>query len=227
MRLIPNWDVADLKDFRRKVIQNMEEWSTKLEVEVLIVDNLSVVNPDNTQAADAAELVQSFRRLRSKLGISILLVGHTPKLPVGMRIEIQNLAGSAQMANLIDSCFALNKCGQGKVYIKQLKQRNDQQQFGAENVILGTIVKDPYVKFKLLGYAHEGELLSESGDISTRNERIISDYATGSHSQRKLAEMYKLSKSQINEILKKSVRPVNESGQSGQGGQIENDQFPF
>lgn len=214
-RIVPNWDVADLKDFKRRVVLNMEQWVTKLGARVLIVDNLSVVNPDNTQAGDAAELVQSFRRIRSKLGISIMLVGHTPKLPWGQRIELQNLAGSAQMSNLIDSCFSLNRFSPLKVYIKQLKQRNDEQLFGSGNVIIGSIVKDPFVRFNHIGFGDEGKLLSEIADFSTRNESIQSDYKTGQFTQRQLGDKYNLSKSRINEVIQGFVRPVVEDGLGG------------
>ena len=193
----------------------MEQWVTKLGARVLIVDNLSVVNPDNTQAGDAAELVQSFRRIRSKLGISIMLVGHTPKLPYRERIELQNLAGSAQMSNLIDSCFALNRFSPLKVYIKQLKQRNDEQLFGSGNVIIGSIVKDPFVRFNHIGFGDEGKLLAEIADFSTRNESIQSDYKTGQFTQRQLGDKYNLSKSRINEVIQGFVRPVEEDGLGG------------
>ena len=169
------------------------------------------MNPDNTQAGEAAILVQDFRRIKNQLGISIMLIGHTPKIVPGQSVELANLAGSAQLTNLIDSCFALNRAGNGQVYIKQLKQRNDQQIFGSDNVILGKVHKEEYVQFCYLGQRKEADLLSHSSDFAARDAQIRSDYDTGQFTQRQLAERYGISKSRINEILKVAMPPEDDS----------------
>ena len=211
VRATPDYDFIDVKGFRQAVVRDMLEFCKQSNAEVLIVDNLSNVNPDNTQAGEAAILVQDFRRIKNQLGISIMLIGHTPKIVPGQSVELANLAGSAQLTNLIDSCFALNRAGNGQVYIKQLKQRNDQQIFGSDNVILGKVHREDYVHFRYLGQRKEADLLSHSSDFAARDAQIRSDYDTGQFTQRQLAERYGIGKSRINEIIKGAMPPEDDS----------------
>jgi hypothetical protein len=198
-----------LVDFRKNVIVEMMSAVQQLGAEILIVDNLSNVNPDNTQALDAALLVQDFKRMKNELNISILLIGHTPKMIPGVSIELTHLAGSAQLSNLIDSCFALNKVTRGaNVYIKQLKQRNDEQMYGSENVIIGQIEKGEYLQFKYFGTCVESELLAFQESRDDRNEKIRQDYKSQQISVRELAKKYDLGKTQVADIVK-GVRPEN------------------
>jgi hypothetical protein len=208
-RATPNYDFANLVDFRKNVIVEMMSAVQQLGAEILIVDNLSNVNPDNTQALDAALLVQDFKRMKNELNISILLIGHTPKMIPGVSIELTHLAGSAQLSNLIDSCFALNKVTRGaNVYIKQLKQRNDEQMYGSENVIIGQIEKGEYLQFKYFGTCVESELLAFQESRDDRNEKIRQDYKSQQISVRELAKKYDLGKTQVADIVK-GVRPEN------------------
>ena len=208
VRATPDYDFIDVKDFRNAVVRDMKAMVKEFGAEVLIVDNLSNVNPDNTQALDAAMLVQDFKKMKGELGISIMLIGHTPKLLPGSPIELLHLAGSAQLSNFLDSCFALNRASGSNVYIKQLKQRNDRQHFGSDNVILGRVEKETFVTFSFVGLSSESELLSERVDFAARDTQIREDYATGKYSQRQLAGKYGVSKSRIHEILNAGARPV-------------------
>jgi len=210
-RATPDYDFIDVKGFRQAVVMDMLEFCKQSRADVLIVDNLSNVNPDNTQAGEAAILVQDFRRIKNQLGISIMLIGHTPKIIPGQSVDLANLAGSAQLTNLIDSCFALNRAGNGQVYIKQLKQRNDQQIFGSDNVILGKVHKEEYVKFCYLGQRKEADLLNHSSDFAARDAQIRNDYESGQFTQRQLAERYGIGKSRINEIINGASPPEDDA----------------
>lgn len=210
-RATPDYDFIDVKGFRQAVVIDMLEFCKQSRADVLIVDNLSNVNPDNTQAGEAAILVQDFRRIKNQLGISIMLIGHTPKIIPSQSVDLANLAGSAQLTNLIDSCFALNRAGNGQVYIKQLKQRNDQQIFGSDNVILGKVHKEEYVKFCYLGQRKEADLLNHSSDFAARDAQIRNDYESGQFTQRQLAERYGIGKSRINEIINGASLPEDDA----------------
>ncbi len=200
------------KKLRDKVMPEIKRYLKDSLAKVLIIDNLSFIQADNTKANDAADIIGDFLALRDSEGISILLISHTTKFPRGIPIEYTNLAGSAFMSHFIDSLFAVNKAAEKTFYIKQLKQRDGAEVYGADNVIHCYIdLTESGLRVKEIGTIEEWKILDRSAeDKSDRNEKIINDYKSGAGSIRDLAARYELSKSTVGEIVKGSLPPEDD-----------------
>lgn len=203
------------KNLRSKAIPEIKELLKVSQAKVVIIDNLSFIQADNTKANDAAEIINDFLDLKESEGVSILLLSHTTKFPRGISIEYTNLAGSAFMSHGLDSLFAVNKAAEKTFYIKQLKQRDGAEVYGADNVIHCYIdLTESGLRVKEIGTIEEWKILDRSSeDKSDRNEKIIKDYKSGAGSVRDLAAIYKLGKSTIGEIVK-GVLPAEDDPDS-------------
>jgi hypothetical protein len=221
-RIVINESELNVKSFRQDVLPEIEHMIVESKAKVLIVDNISFIQADNTQAGDAATLVLEFKRLKDAQGISVLIVGHTPKFPKWQSIESINLAGSAQLGYFIDSLFAINKAIGNTVYIKQLKQRVVAETYGEDNVLHCKIDDtESGLRLKYLGSSAEWQLLDRGkDDIEERNQRIVADYRSGMGSIRVLAKKYDLGKTQVGDIVRRDCP-------SAQDKAGESDTLPF
>ena len=221
-RIVINEAELNVNSFRKEVLPEIEHMIVDSKAKVLIIDNLSFIQADNTQAGDAATLVLEFKRLKDAQGISVLLVGHTPKFPKWQSIESINLAGSAQLGYFIDSLFAINKAIGNTVYIKQLKQRVVGETYGEDNVLHCKIEDtESGLRLKYLGHSAEWQLLDRGkDDLEERNQRIVADYRAGMGSIRELAKKYDLGKTQVGDIVKRDCP-------SAQDEEDEADTLPF
>jgi len=208
--------------FREQVIPEIEFKLEEIKASVLIIDNLTFIQHDNTQAGDAATLIIDFLKMKHMKGLSTLLIGHTPKFLKGLPILKNNLAGSANLSNLIDSLFAVNKGVDQTIYIKQLKQRDGAETYGEDNVLHCKIEDtESGLRIKYLGNSAEWQLLDRvKDDIEERNQRIIADYRAGMGSIRELAKKYDLGKTQVGDIVKRDCP-------SAQDEEDEADTLPF
>lgn len=185
------------------------------QAEAVIFDNLSVLQPNNEKASEATELLNNLNGIKRKHGIPILAIGHTPKLISGTPIEITHLQGSAQMGNLIDSAFAIGKTSNSNQrYLKQVKVREKEFKYDAENVLLVQIVEDDeWLHLKPVEQVDEYEVLSyaPSTDYSDRNNQLYKLHLSGVQ-PKDLQEQFGLSKSRYYEIIKdlKESSPVED-----------------
>lgn len=92
---------------------------------VVIIDNITWLNHRLEKASDAGGFMQKLNKLKREEELSILLIAHTPKRDATQPITINDLAGSAQLMNFMDSAFAIGSSTQDPQlrYIKQIKVR--------------------------------------------------------------------------------------------------------
>jgi hypothetical protein len=212
-RLVLDNQFMNIKTFRKDAIPEIELMLDESKAKVLIIDNLSFIQADNTQAGDAASLISEFDALKKSRKISILIVSHTPKFSKGLSIETTNLAGSAFMSYFIDSLFAVNKAAGKTIYIKQLKQRDGAEVYGSDNVLHCELdFTESGLRVKYIGTDKEMNILDRSNeDLSDRNQKIVKDYRSGGGTVRDLAVRYELSKSQIGDIIKNGSQSVDDA----------------
>ena len=113
---------------------------------------------------EALPMMFELNNLKGKYNISILVLGHTPKIDVLSPILINHLSGSSDIANASDGIFAIAKTKEDNAtrYIKELKQRNVEFRFGASNVLLCTIEQpDSFTGFTFNSLVKEVELLNK------------------------------------------------------------------
>lgn len=176
------------------------------DIQTVIFDNLSVLQPNNERAAEATELLNKLNALKRKHGINLLAIGHTPKLLAGKALEITDLQGSAQMGNLIDSAFVIGKTSKSDYrYLKQVKVREKEFRYDSENVLLMRISnEDNWLKFIPTKQVAEYELISihnSNDSLAERDKEIYKQYLQGIPREQ-IERTFNISKSRFYEIIK-------------------------
>ena len=99
-----------------------------------------------------------------------MVLAHTPKRDLSKPITHNDLSGSKMLINFCDSAFAVGESFKDKNlrYLKQIKQRNTEQLYGADNVIVCQIVKPGnFLHFDVLAFGKEHEHLREANEEET------------------------------------------------------------
>ena len=192
--LRPNLDMDkysfSYKERLEKLFRRMEE-ATNLGIKIFIVDNITYLNSNLQKGNEAAKFIINFKSKMELLGISVLLLGHSPKVKDNAILTLDKLSGSKNLSNFIDSCFAVGKVeGERKVYLKQLKARSCAISMDENHVLVGTLTKrkDGFIEFVEEGYAVEKELLKGKPDITPQKEQAYKLYKEG-NSYRKISKM--------------------------------------
>jgi AAA domain len=134
----------------------------KTAARIVIVDNISFLKGVNESSSAAAQLMKALKYLKECYGLSILVLAHTPKLPFTSPLSLNDLQGSKMLSNFADNIFALGASHQAKDlrYLKHLKPRSTEIQFGASNVILYRIKKSRgFLHFEFEDYGRERDHL--------------------------------------------------------------------
>ena len=157
----PDTEVPETK-FEEVLNASLELAIVETGVKILIVDNITYLRRENEKAKDALPLMKQLKALKKKHGISILALAHTPKRDQHKPITRNDLQGSKMLINFCDSSFAIGECqtDKGARYLKQIKARNTEFKFDANNVMLCQIAKpENFLLFEFQYYTTEYDLL--------------------------------------------------------------------
>ena len=160
----PNMIVPDNTTFEEYLNNSIEKAIEQTGSKVLVIDNLTYLRNETEKSKDALSLMKYLKALKSKHGLSILVLAHTPKRDFSKPLTINDLMGSSMLGNFFDSCFTIGASAKDKSirYIKQIKVRECEKRFDAENVINCQIIKySNFVEFEFMGYGNEREHLKE------------------------------------------------------------------
>ncbi len=156
----------------------IEESVKQSGVKKLVIDNLTYMGEDLADGGEALLLMKRLKDLKTQFGLTMIIAAHTPKIEPFKAISMNNLAGSSNIGNFIDSCSAIGEVkGMDNFrYIKQLKVRSAEKKYGAGNVILCEMSKiDGMLGFIHHGFGTEEDLIkgrgSNDGEISMSNQR--------------------------------------------------------
>ena len=140
--------------------------------QVVILDNITALAVKTTADADVSiHIMKGLKRLQNERGISSLILAHTPKLPQGAPLTLNHLAGSKLLSNFADSVIFLGRSiqGSGIRYLKQVKNRTDEELSGVLVCELGT--ETGHLGFTLLGPDEEKNHLAAQVETSARPPR--------------------------------------------------------
>lgn len=170
-----------------------------------IIDNISFLNDELEKSKAAAPLIKQLKAIKKKNGFSFLILAHTPKRNNTKPITKNDLQGSKQIMNLVDSAFAIGDSNQGAElhYIKQVKSRNSRHTYDKDNVLICQIIKEEnFLKFIFLKTALEIDHLECAEPISREKliELIKKEYGRGK-SARSIADQAGYSHTTINKII--------------------------
>ena len=153
--------------FEEYLISMVEHLIIRHEAKVLIIDNLTYLRSETERAKDALPLMKELKVLKTKYDLSILALAHTPKRDTTKPITRNDLQGSKMLMNFCDSAFAIGESQQDRSlrYVKQIKQRNTEEKFGADNVCMFSINKESnFLRYDFEGYDKEWEHLRKPDD---------------------------------------------------------------
>jgi len=202
----PDAAIPENQTFEDYLNHSLERSIAETGAKVLIIDNLTYLKNETEKAKDALPLMKHLKALKNKYGLSILALAHTPKRDLSKPITRNDLQGSKMLINFCDSSFSIGESNTDKNirYLKQIKQRNTEQIYDAENVIVCQIDKPlNFLLFEFVNFGKEWEHLKQytEKDKENLNEKIIELKQQG-RSLREIGAELGISHMKVSRILK-------------------------
>jgi RecA-family ATPase len=202
----PEADIPDNQTFEQFLYDSVECSILETEVKVLIIDNITYLRNETEKAKDALPLMKHLKVLKNKYGLSILVLAHTPKRDSTKPITRNDLQGSKMLMNFCDSSFSIgeSQSDNNLRYLKQIKQRNTEQIYSAENVCLCQIHKPHnFLLFEFVTFGSEWEHLKEPTDLDLEAQKqMIVELKREGLSLRSIADEMGISHMKVSRILK-------------------------
>lgn len=198
----------NFSSFEEYLYYSLEQAVISGEVKVLIIDNITYLKNETERAKDALPLMKLLKELKSKYSLSILVLAHTPKRTSCLPITKNDLSGSKMLMNFCDSSFTIGESFQqnGLKYLKQIKQRNCEQIYNSENIIVCKLEKaNSFLQMSLVDFGNEREHLKQKTDEDTndRNSKII-ELKKQNISNIKIGKQLSISEGTVRNILLKN-----------------------
>ncbi|MEJ7849166.1 MAG: helix-turn-helix domain-containing protein [Pyrinomonadaceae bacterium] len=199
-------DLSGFKTFEEFLNHSLAKTIVDENADILIIDNLTYLRDETENARNALPLMKYLKELKSRHGISILALAHTPKRDSSKPLGRNDLQGSKMLINFCDSSFAIGESAKdvGLKYLKQIKARNTAIIYNADNVLLCSIAKNgSLLQFDFLGTATEAEHLRTTSE-KDKDALIakVQDAAASGKTQRQIAEALGISQMTVSRYLK-------------------------
>jgi len=199
----PDADCPDGYSFEDYLKMSLEKLVNDYGVKIVIIDNITFFGNDLEKGSEALPLMKWLKGLKSKYGLSILVLAHTPKRDQSKPYTLNDLAGSRKQSIVADSVFAIGVSAKDpKIrYIKELKQRDEEYKYLADNVILCEIEKPSnFLQFSFRGYGCERDHLT----ATQRDEEVrrAKELKAQGKTQREIAAQMGVSLGKVNNLLK-------------------------
>lgn len=160
----PDSEIPENQSFEEYLNLSLEKVIVETGAKILLIDNITYLRNETEKAKDALPLMKHLKSLKSKYGLSILALAHTPKRDLSKPITRNDLQGSKMLINFCDSSFSIGESSlDNKLrYLKQIKSRNTEVIYDSENVCVCQIDK-PYnfLQFEFLNFGTEREHLKQ------------------------------------------------------------------
>lgn len=169
----PDAEIPTAITFEEYLYKSLEQSIIDTGAKILIIDNITYLKNETERSKDALPLMKYLKALKSKYGLSILALAHTPKRDLSRPISQNDLGGSKMLFNFIDSCFTIGQSNTDKNlrYIKQIKARNTQMIYDTENVIICQIDKSyNFLAFEFKDFGAERNHLKQLTDKDHENK---------------------------------------------------------
>ncbi len=202
----PDATIPEAQTFEDYLNHSLERSITETGAKILIIDNLTYLKNETEKAKDALPLMKHLKALKNKYGLSILALAHTPKRDLSKPITRNDLQGSKMLINFCDSSFSIGESHSDKNlrYLKQIKQRNTEQIYDAENVCVCQIDKPlNFLLFEFVNFGKEWEHLKQhtEKDKENLNEKV-SELKQQGRSLREIGAELGISHMKVSRILK-------------------------
>ena len=203
----PDAEIPDSQSFEKCLNVSLERAIIETSAKVLIIDNLTYLKDDNEKAKDALPLMKNLKNLKNKYGLSLLILAHTPKRDLSKPITRNDLSGSKMLMSFTDSSFAIGESQKDKNirYLKQIKVRNCEFVFDAENVCVCQINKSfNFLQLEFVNFGSEREHLKEVTEKEKENlTGKINDLKQQGQSFREIGSVLNVSHMTVKRIWEK------------------------
>jgi RecA-family ATPase len=198
-------NIPEKQSFEDYLYYSLERSIIETGAKILIIDNLTYLKTETEKAKDALPLMKQLKALKTKYGLSLIALAHTPKRDLSKPITRNDLQGSKMLINFCDSSFSIGESATDKNlrYIKQIKQRNTEQIYDADNVCVCQIDKPHnFLKFDFIGFGKELEHLKirTEKDIEKLKESVL-ELSKQGKSLREIGNALGMSHSKAGRIL--------------------------
>jgi KaiC/GvpD/RAD55 family RecA-like ATPase len=197
-----HFSIPDNVTYDDYFIASLVELIKRTEARVVVIDNMTkLISTDTDSAGKAKPLMDRLCALKMDFGLTLILLEHTRKCDSTRPITLNDIQGSKMKVNFADAVFAIGRSVKDTNlrYIKQLKVRSCELEYGFENVAVCEIRKDSnFIKFEFVSYSSEAEHLKELSDVE-REDKVQAAremYANG-ESKRAIAKHFGLTESTI------------------------------
>ena len=202
----PDAEIPDGISFEDFLNTSLDRSIRETGAKVLIIDNLTYLKNETEKAKDALPLMKHLKALKNKYGLSILALAHTPKRDLTKPITRNDLQGSKMLINFCDSSFSIGESHTDKNirYLKQIKQRNTEQIYDADNVCVCQISKPlNFLQFEFINFGTEREHLRQPNeqDKVSQNTKVNELHQQG-RSLREIGSELGISHMKVSRILK-------------------------
>jgi len=158
--------------FEKVLLEKIKTDIINVDAKLIIIDNITFLSAQTSSDVQVAmELMKLLKQLKTELGVTIIVLAHTPKRNPSQPLIINDLAGSKQLSNFADTVFAvgISSVDSGYRYIKQVKpSRSGELKYDASNVLkcelLRNEVDESLLTFKFIEFCYEASLLAEPSD---------------------------------------------------------------
>lgn len=150
---------VDSEEFNMNVIDGIRDKLLDTGAKVMILDNLSYLSTQTAEAEYAGVIMDGLTRIKREMGVSIMVIAHTPKIEEGKPLSKTNMAGSKILSNFADGVFAIGRTRNGGRYLKLLKTRMVSEPDEKSLLPYFNIVAEPYLHFDKVGNETERKLL--------------------------------------------------------------------
>lgn len=209
IRLEMNSDaiVPDDTNFEDYLFSSIEQQVLETGSKVLIIDNITYLKNETENAKSALPLMKELKALKNKHNLSILCLAHTPKRDLSKPITRNDLQGSKMLINFCDSAFAIGESQQDSrtKYLKQIKARNTEIKYDADNVAVFEIDKrNSFLGFEMMTFANEHDHLKRPS-TDDKEEMIlqVKELVSQGVPQREIAKQLGIGVGSVNRYAKR------------------------
>lgn len=199
----------EYRDYTAYLTASMVEFIEFSGARVVIIDNISWLNNSSQIGHSAARVMKALQKLKKRLGLSILVLTHTPKRRVHSAMTINDLQGSKMLSNFADSIFAMGTSRRATDlrYLKAIKHRSSAARASESAVATVRLVKDEcFLGFRFEGTADERDHVGWLSSPHEPERLALIDRAEGlakkQFTQREIARELGVSAATVNRCLK-------------------------
>ena len=213
-------DVLQQKDGRsieESIRDLLEELVEQSKATVLIIDNITYLKRTADGMREAVPLMKELHRLKRRLGLSILVIAHTPKRDIRRPLAVNDLQGSKAIANYADNIFSIGQSRQepsGR-YIKHIKPRSAELVYDASHLPVFKLHKigGNFLGFEFKEFSNEAAMLREPVEGKDFAHIVkVKEMHDAGMSIRKIAEELGFSRSSTHRYLQRWRPEMSEEG---------------